>query len=47
MELTAQAWVDLLAGDYPLSNECVIFTTKFRKSITHPQRYCTSVFCRF
>ncbi len=33
MELTAQAWVHLLAGDYPISKECVIFTTKFRKSI--------------
>jgi len=33
MELTAREWVDILAGDYPLSKECVIFTTKFRKSI--------------
>ena len=34
MKLEAQAWVDILAGDYRLSKECVIFTTKFRNRMT-------------
>lgn len=33
MELTTREWVDMLAGDYPMSKECVIFTTKYRKNM--------------
>jgi hypothetical protein len=34
MKLSARAWLDILQHDYPLSKECVIFTTPCRARIS-------------